>query len=452
MEIKQKKLPKSQIELEFELTAEEFQHHFEHALSHMKSHVKVDGFRPGQAPNKLVEEKIKPESLLMEAGEHAVRHVYSDYVKENNLEPIGNPEVKILKIAKGSPFVFTATFTVLPDVELPDYKKIAKTVKGKDAIVSEQEVQDSLNYLQKTRAKFSQVARPAEKGDFVEITYQNKDIENNKEMSDRFILGEAKMMKGFEDNVVGMRAGEEREFKAKFPENNVRNDLAGKEGEFKVKVKSVQKMELPEINDEFAKQLGVFSAQGGPASGWDTLDALKDSIKKGLTDEKTEAEKQRKRGEILEKIAEKMKFSAQGGPASGGELPQILIDQEKQRLMEDLKQRVTKNMKGFSAQGGPASGWEQYLTAVNQTEEQLKETFQKEAEKRLKGFLVLREIGKKEKIEVSDKELEEETQKALENYRRQHAGHDHDEIDINQLKEYTKGVLFNEKVFKLLEQ
>src|SRR3989344_4996833 len=419
MEVKQKKLEKSQIEIEFELTAEEFEHHIDHALSHMKSHVKVDGFRPGQAPNKLVEEKIKPESLLMEAGDHAVRHIYSDYVKENNLEPIGQPEVKIVKIAKGSPFIFTATITVLPGVELPDYKEIAKKIPGnKEILVTEEEVQDALNYLQKTRAKFIAKNEEAQRGDFVEIIYQNKDINAGKEVDDKFILGEGGFLKGFEESIVGMKAGEEKEFKVMFPENSPQKNLAGKEGDFKVKLKSAQKMELPEINDEFAKGMGAF----------DALVALKESMKQGLTAEKTEAEKQRKRGEILEKIAEKTKL----------ELPETMVDYEKQRLLEDLKNKVTQNMK---------ITFEQYLSAVKQTKEALAQTFQKEAEKRLKGFLVLRELGKKENIEVSDAEAQKEVEKATKNYSKE----DLEKIDIEQLKEYTKDVLYNEKVFQKLE-
>jgi trigger factor len=102
MKTESKKLPKSQIEITFELTPEEFKEHMAHAVDHLKHHVKVDGFRPGKAPNNLVEEKIKPEALLMEAGDHAVQHVYRNYVIENKLEPVGNPEVKIIKIANGS--------------------------------------------------------------------------------------------------------------------------------------------------------------------------------------------------------------------------------------------------------------------------------------------------------------------------------------------------------------
>src|SRR3989344_913311 len=125
-----KNLGKSQMEIEFELTAEEFGKHAEHALLHLKEHVKIDGFRQGNAPLKMVEEKIGKENLLMEAGDHAVNHVYSDYVRENNLEPIGQPEVSIIKIAQGSPFVFKAKITVLPEIKLPDYKEIAGRIKG----------------------------------------------------------------------------------------------------------------------------------------------------------------------------------------------------------------------------------------------------------------------------------------------------------------------------------
>ncbi|HQK63733.1 MAG TPA: trigger factor, partial [Candidatus Staskawiczbacteria bacterium] len=418
MKATQKKLPKSQIEISFELTADEFKEHFEHALEHLKHHVKVDGFRQGKAPASMVQEKLRPEALLMEAGDHAVSHVYHDYIAENKLEPIGNPEVKILKIANGSEFAFTATITILPDVELPDYKEIAKAIKGQEISVTDQEVQDALNYLQKTRAKFTEKSESAENKDFVDIIYQSPDFENGKEFQDKFILGEGGFMKGFEDNIVGMKSGEEKEFKVVFGADAPKKELAGREMQFKVKLVSVKKMELPEINDEFAKQMGAF----------DTLVALKENMKEGMVAEKTEAEKQRRRGEILEKIAEKSKI----------EIPEAMINYEKENLMEDLKNRVAQGMK---------ISFEQYLATTKQTEDQLKETFQKEAEKRLQGYLVLRELGKRENIEVSDKEIDEELQKASKNYTKEQLA----QIDINQFKEYTKGVLYNEKTFQTLE-
>lgn len=422
MEVKSKKLPKSQIELEFELTAEEFKEHMSHALEHLKHHIKVDGFRTGKAPAAMVQDKLKPEALLMEAGDHAVQHVYVDYIKENKLEPVGNPEVSIVKIAQGSPFVFKAVITVLPDVELPDYKEIAKKIKGKEISVTEEEIKDTLNYLQKSRAKMTLKNDITKNKDFVEIEYSCKEIENGKLVKDQFILGEGGMISGFEDNITGMKAGEEKTFTIRFPEKSPFGSLPavrqGKDGEFKVKVISVQKMELPEINDEFAKQLGVF----------DTLVALKISMKDGLTAEKQEAEKQRKRAEILDAIAQRAKF----------EMPESMVEYEQQRLLEDLKNRITQSIK---------ITFENYLASIKKTEAEIKETYKKEAEKRLKGFLILRELGKLEKVEISDKEIDEEVAKSIKNYSKEQLA----KIDINELKEYTKGVVYNEKIFQMLE-
>ena len=434
MKATQIKLPKSQIEIEFELSEEEFKEHIEHALEHLKKHVKVDGFRPGQAPAKIVEERVGKENLLMEAGDIAIKEVYSKYIRqlaeENKLEPIGQPEVSIIKIVpiesrihdadkvgigtQGSPFIFKAKLTILPEIILPDYKKIAESVKEKEISVQDHEIEDALNYLQKTRAKFSAQDKPAGNKDFVEIEYESAQLNLNTKgpIKDKFILGEGGFMKGFEDNLVGMKAGETKEFSVKFPDDSSRKYLAGKDVAFKVKMVAVQKMELPEITDDFAKAMGAF----------DSLIAFKNNLRESITLEKKESEKQRKRGEILDKISERINF----------EIPETMVNYEKNRLLEDLKQKISQNIK---------IAFEDYLASIKQTEESLKETFAKEAEKRIKNFLVLREIGKKEKIEVSEKEIEEELNKSIKNYK----------IDAEQFKEYTKGVIFNEKVFQRLE-
>ena len=277
-----KKLPKSQMEIEFELDEQEFQRHIDGALLHLKEHVKVDGFRKGHVPKEMVKEKVGQENLLMEAGDLAVRESYLKYIKENNLEPIGEPEVQILKIAEGNPLLFKATITILPEIALPDYKEIVSHIIRQSAeneiSVDEKEVEDTLNYLQKSRAKFTAENRQAQNKDFVEIIYQAEDINDGKEVNDKFVLGEGGFMKGFEDNIVGMSSGQEKEILVKFPDDAPRKDLAGKEVNFKVKMVSVQKMELPAMNDEFAKQLGDFN----------DFMALKNNIKEGLTAEKHE--------------------------------------------------------------------------------------------------------------------------------------------------------------------
>lgn len=413
-----KKLPKSQIEIEFELDAEEFSKYIDKALDYLKSHVKMDGFRPGQVPKELVEKKVETEDLLMEAGDLAVKASYTKFVNENNLEPISDPEVQIKKIARGSEFLFTVKVSVLPEVELPDYKAIASKVKKQDVAVTKDELEDAINYLQKSRAKFSQVDRASQKKDVVEIEYSNKDINNGKEIKDRFILGEGGFMKDFEDNVTGMKAGEEKTFTARFPENHPQKDLAGKEGEFKVKMISVQQMELPPLDDEFAKGLGAF----------ENMAALRENIKEGITLEKREAEKQKRRNEIVSNVSQKITF----------DLPEKIVEQEEKRLFENFKNQVTK---------GANVSFEEYLKTTQKTEEEIQASFKLEAEKRIKNFLVLRQIGKAEHVEVSNEEIREEMNKVTKNYQKEQI----EKIDINQLKEYAKDVIYNEKVFGALE-
>jgi trigger factor len=413
-----KKLGKSQVELDFELTDEEFKKYIDKALDHVKNHVKVDGFRKGHVPNHIVEAQIGQENILAEAGDLAVRESYTKYVNENNLEPVGNPEISVTKVAKGSPFGFKATVTVLPEITLPSYKDIAKAVKGQEFSVTEEEVTHALNHLQKSRAKMTLKDGAAEKKDFVEISYQNKDVNDGKEINDQFVLGEGGFMAGFEDQIVGMKAGEEKEFASKFPKNSAQKNLAGKDGMFKVKLKGVQKMELPEISDEFAQQLG----------GFNSLTALKENVKMGMTEEKAEAEKQRRRNEVLEKITTDTKM----------ELPESMIEYEQDHLLDNFKNQISQQFH---------LTFEEYLTSIKQTEEAMKESFKKEAEKRLKSFLVLREIGKQEKVEVTSEEISDEINKSVAQYEPAQLA----KIDINELKEYTKGVLFNEKVFQILE-
>ncbi len=423
-----KKLPKSQLEIEFEILSEEFDKFIDRALLHLQEHIKVDGFRQGQVPRKIIEEKVGEESLLMEAGDLAVKDSYSKFISENNIEPISQPEVQILKVAKNNPFLFKIKITILPEINLPDYKKIASQTKKNKVAVDEKEVEDTLIFIQKSKAKFSVVQRSSQEKDFIEIEYESPQLSpspllvansnDKKRIKDKFILGEGGLVKGFEDNLIGMKSDEEKEFSITFPKDYAKKDLADKEVNFKVKMLSVQKAELPEINDDFARSLGNFA----------NLDLLKQNIKKGLTEEKEIQEKQRQRSEILEKISQKTNL----------EIPAVLVESEKERLLNDLKEKISKNLKISFAD---------YLASVKKTEEDIKNSFYKEAEKKTRNFLLLREIGKKEEILVEDSEVKQELNKTIKNYPLDVAK----KIDIDELKEYIKGVIYNEKVFQKLE-
>ena len=413
-----KNLDNSQVQIEFELSQEEFSKYIDKALAHLKKHIKVDGFRPGNVPDEIAKKQINDETLLMEAGDLAVNESYKKFVNENNIEPIGNTQVQVVKIAKDNPFLFNVTVSVIPAVKLPDYKSIASAIKGKEISVDEREVEEAIHYLQKSRAKISQKDKPAEMKDFVYIEYQNESINNGKEIKDQFILGEGGFMKDFEENLIGMKAEDEKEFTAKFPENHPDKKLSGKEAKFKVKMLAVNKVDLPEVNDEFAKNMGAF----------DSLVSLKENVKEGVLLEKQGEEKQRKRGEVLGKISEKTEIN----------IPLLLVENEQKRLMENFKNQVATNFK---------MNLEEYLSSIKKSEEEIQKSFKLEAEKRIKDFLVLREIGRQEKVEVSLPEIEEEVNKMIQNYSKEEIN----KIDINQIKEYTKDTIFNEKVFNFLE-
>jgi len=422
-----KKLPKSQIEIEVELPAEDLEKFIVEAKKHLAEHLDVPGFRKGNVPPQMVEEKIGKENILAEAADLAVNDAYIKIVNENKFEPISHPDAQIVKLAEGNPFIFKLTVSVLPEIELGDYQKIASQVKKAEYTVSEEEINNSLEYIKKSKAKFTVLDKPAETKDFVEIEYESPALgsmsalpenKDNKKVKDEFILGEGGFMPGFEKQIEGMKAGEEKEFNVKFPKNAQRKDLADKDVNFKVKMLAVKKVELPEVNDEFAKTLGKF----------DNVAALMASIKEGIAAEKEEQDKQKQRRDLLQKIGEKSKF----------ELPLILVERETESLFSNFKDKINQNYK---------ITFPEYLASVKQDEKTVKESFAKEAEVKVRNFLIIREIGKKEGIEVSDKELEEEVNHMIKHYPKEMVS----KIDINDLREYTKGTIYNEKVFQKLE-
>ncbi|GAI03884.1 unnamed protein product [marine sediment metagenome] len=179
-------------------------------------------------------------------------------------------------------------------------------------------------------------------------------------------------------------------------------------------------MELPELNDDFARSLGKFK----------NLEELKQSVREGIRKEKTIKETQRRRTEILEKISRALKF----------EIPQVLIDLEKDRMLDDLKKEMTQGLK---------MTFEDYLKKIQKTEKELRDSFSEEAQKKVKNLLILRELGKKEKIMVSEEEIKTAANGFLKNY--PGTSQVKKEIDLDRLKEYYRGILYNEKIFERLE-
>lgn len=425
-----KKLPHSQVEIEVEISGREFDGFINQAVLNAGRDFKMPGFRMGKVPRDIVEEKIGKQNLLIDAADLAVKENYRKVILENNIEVISQSDIDILKMPQpelfpagskikedsDNSFVFKAIIDVLPEINLPDYRKIAKKIERNKVLVSDEEIEDALKWLQKSRAKFTLKNGPAQKGDFIDIDYWSPQITKDEKKKDSFILGEGRFLAGFEDNLIGLKAEEEKEFSLPLPENHPLYGPEQKEIDFKIKVKSVQNTELPELNDDFAKNLGNF----------ENLLSLKKNIRDGIYAEKEQAELQRVRAEMLERISKELKC----------EIPQVLVKREKEAALENLKASLTVS-------------FEDYLKIIKKTEEELLVLLGKEAEEKIKKLLILREIAKKENIEVSDEEIKEEFDKALKHYSSVKKAKE--TLDPEKLKEYIKEVIRNEKIFKLLE-
>lgn len=421
------KLPKSEIELKIEVSAEEWQEFLEEAAKELSKDLKIEGFRPGHVPLKFVEEKIGLGKILEEAAEHCARKCYVRAILEQSIEAIGRPEISVLKVAKNDPFEFKAKVAVMPEVKLTDYIKIAKEKKPKskeEILIEDKEIEQSLEWLQKSRAKYITTRREAREGDRIEIDFETRlngvKITNGESKNHPLILGQSRFIKGFEEQLKGMKEGEEKEFSLLFPSDYYKKDLADKLVDFKVKMNLVQEQELPKLDDKFAQNLGNLNS----------LENLRQSIKEGIGQEKEEEEKEKWRLEIISKIADQSVI----------EIPDLLIKEELKKMIEDLK--IKTEQFGLN--------WSKYLTETKKTEDDLKKDWQAQAIKRVKVALVLREIAEKEKIDVSQNEVAEEINKFLSHY--SNIKQAEKDVDIKQLKEYTYGVIRNKKVFQLLEK
>lgn len=418
-----KKLQNSQIELEIEVISEELDIFKNRVVLEFGKEIEIEGFRKGKAPREIIEKKIGQETILKEAVERAIKENYVKAVLENEIDPVGQPEIEIVKMP-GDSLVFKAKTSVLPEVKLPDYKKIASRFKRNKIIIEEKEIKDALFWVQRSRAKFTLKTEPAKRGDWVEIDFQSPQVEENQIKQDAFLLGEGHLVPGFEENLEGMNSGQDKEFFLKFPDAHPQKDLAGKEITFKVKMKSVQNMELSEMNDEWAKGLGQF----------ENLEDFKKNIKEGIISEKEKKENQRVRQEILDKVGEQTVC----------EIPEILVESEKNRMLEDLKLRVSQGLQ---------MSFEDYLKDVasksGKSEKEIIDSFLPEAQKRVKNFLILKEIEKKENIEVTEQEITEEVNKILRQYATVEAAKDN--LDPEELKDYTKEAIRSEKTLAKLE-
>ncbi len=424
-----KKLKNSQIEFSITIPWSVWEKYLDQSAKEASEEIKIDGFRPGKAPRKMVEQKVGIGVLLNGASQKAVEKSYMDFVMENKLEVIGQPEIKIEKLEEGKDLEYGVKVSVVPELKIAekykkDIKKINEEYKDRKAEIKEEEIEKEIKRLAQSRAKLVTVRREAKNEDAVEIDFSvlvgNVPIENGTSKNHPMVIGKGVFIPGFEENLIGMKEGEEKEFDLEFPKDYHKKDLAGKMAKFKVKMNLVQERELPEINDEFAKSLGQF----------ESLEALKKNMREGLEHEAKHKLEEEKRGKYVEKIIEH----------SQAELPEILVEQETKQMLGEFEYQIQ----------GMGLDLDTYLGQLKKDKKELEKDWKPQAEKRVMSALALKEIAKAEEIQIDGKEIEEEMNKTMAYYK--NVKDMEKNIDMERLYNYTKGILENGKVFEMLEK
>lgn len=387
------KLPKSKLKINITLQKEEFLPYLEKSARELSKEIEIPGFRPGKAPRKIVEEKLGKEKVLEKAIDIALNDKFKEIVEREKIKVIGSPQAEIDFKKYNSTGELSAKIeaSILPKPKLPDWRKIVKEEKVKKVTVEEKEIDDSLLWLQKSRAKKIRKFKKAEKGDEVLIDYEIRRggvlVENGILTNQRLIIGENRLLPDFEKELIGMEEGKEKNFSVICPDNFWKKELRGKPLDFKVKMKEIFKVELPELNDDFAKSVGKF----------ENLEKLKESIKEGILIEKEEEEERKWQARVFDKIAKLAEF----------EVPEVLALEQRDRMIDDLKNTIENEM---------GLNFGDYLSQIKKTEEELKKDFLPEAEKRVKVYLCLYEIAKEEGIEVKEEEVKGEIEAILQKY------------------------------------
>lgn len=424
-----KKLPKSEVEVRFSVSWEEWSLQIDTAVKKLAQSIKVEGFRPGKAPRNIVEQKVGRETVLQEAADQEINKQWAGAVKKEKIEAIGHPKASITKLAEGNPLEFGIVTAVLPVVVLKeDWKKKVhtKNVEEKKKVpeaVKEGDVDAEIQKIVNSRAKLVTVSREAKKGDGVRIDFsvkiEGKEIEGGSAQDHPLVLGSGAFIPGFEEHIEGMKEGEEKTFDLSFPQEYHNKDLAEKQANFLVKLRVVQERQMPDINDAFVESLGKFK----------TLEELKKSILEGIEKERMEKREEERRGVLADALLESLET----------ELPDILIEEETISMLREFEGQLA--LMGMTM--------EKYLEHLKKTISEIKKEWEPQAKKRLLLTLGLLRVAKEEGVEVSNEEVEEEMNKTLQYYKNQEEAEK--KLDMKRLYSYCKEAVIRRKVLEYIE-
>ena len=409
------KLEKSRVALTIETSAEEFEAAVNKAYLKMRGKINVPGFRVGKAPRKIIEKMYGAEVFYEEAVNIILPDAYEAAVKEQELDVVGYPEVELESCTKDG-VVFKCTVAVYPEVKLGQYKGL-EAPKAEVKVVAA-DVNARLKEMADRNSRLVSVERAVKKGDTADIDFEGFDngvaFDGGKGENFDLEIGSGSFVPGFEEQLIGMKAGEEKDIDITFPENYT-PELAGKPVVFHVKVNEVKVKEVPALDDEFAKDVSEF----------DTLKELKADIKKKLTAERTESAQRAFEDVLMAKVAEGVE----------ADVPHEMVELQAEQMTEGFKQQL-------ASQGIP---FDQYLKMTNTTEADFKSQAYGPAEQQVKMDLAISAIVKAENLEAADDEVEAEMKKVADRY-----GMDLDTVKKYLRPEEVKEQVIREKVIKLV--
>ena len=420
MSVKVEKTDKTnEVKLEFTVEAAKFEEAIQTVYKKSAKYFKIPGFRNGKAPFKMVEKMYGIQIFYEDAFNEVTSKVYEEGIKEAGVEVVSKPEIDITQIEAGKDLIFTAVVQTKPEVELGKYKGIE--IKKHEYTVSDEDVEHELGHMAEKNARIVTVEdRPVENNDITVIDFEGfvdgKAFEGGKAENYELTIGSNSFIPGFENQIIGMKIDEERDIKVKFPEEYFSKELAGKDATFKIKLHEIKKKEMPEINDELAKDISEF----------DTIDELKKSIRESKEKQNETQAKYETEDDAIETVCENAKV----------EIPSGMIETEIENMEKDMESRL-------SYQGMKL---DDYLQMIGKTREQFKEEYKPQAEKQVKTRLVLEAIANDAKIEVTEEEIQAKIAEMAKMY-----GQKEEEVKNNEhLRNYVKENLKTEKTIEFI--
>ena len=409
-------------EVEFEITieAEKFEDAIKKVYFKSAKYFNIPGFRKGKAPMQIVEKYYGTEIFYEDAFNEVAGEALEEAVSENKVDIVSRPEVDIKQMEKGKDLIFIAVMQTKPEAELGKYKGIE--IPKIEYNVSEDDINHELEHMQEHNSRLISIEdRPAENGDIVNIDFEgfvdDKAFDNGKAEDYDLELGSNTFIPGFEEQIVGMKIDEEKDIKVTFPEEYYEKSLAGKEATFKIKLHEIKKKELPKLDDEFAKDVSEF----------DTLKELKDDIKAKKEKQNKDKEKYETEEAIVKALCENVKV----------DIPSGMIETEVDRMVKDIESRL-------SYQGIKL---DQYLKMVQKTEEDLRKEYEPQAQEGIKSRLAIEAVIKAEKIEATDKEIEDKIKEMAKNYGKEN---DEEFLKNENVRNYIKEGIESEKAIEFL--